>query len=343
MIQVQNVNLGKGSFKQGLGDIYSRYDKDSVFWIIDDAIEKKTKKHISTNNILYLTISHEPSTNQVNEIVNHIKKNKKEIHCLGIIGGGSVIDIGKAVSVMLTNKGDAKDFQGWNIPKIPGITKVIFPSLAGTGAEATRSAVLNSPEKKQGINSDFCLPDAVYLDSFLIHSVPKEIEFFSGMDCYIHAVESLHGSFGNKVTRAYASSAKALCENYFLNSSKDKEDLLAASFLAGTAIMNSEVGITHVLSYGLSFLFGIPHGQANAIIFSKLKEVYGKPVDDFKKMLKINSIKLPDKLSTSFTEKDILKMYMIGRKMEKPLKHSLGKSWKRKFSKEFAFKIYKSL
>ena len=113
MIQVQNVNLGKGSFKQGLGDIYSRYDKDSVFWIIDDSIEKKTKKHISTNNILYLTISHEPSTNQVNEIVNHIKKNKKEIHCLGIIGGGSVIDIGKAVSVMLTNKGDAKDFQGW--------------------------------------------------------------------------------------------------------------------------------------------------------------------------------------------------------------------------------------
>ena len=107
--------------------------------------------------------------------------------------------------------------------------------------------------------------------------------------------------------------------------------------------MNSEVGITHVLSYGLSFLFGIPHGQANAIIFSKLKEVYGKPVDNFKKMLKINSIKLPDKLSTNFTEKDILKMYMIGRKMEKPLKHSLGKSWKRKFSKEFAFKIYKSL
>ena len=138
------------------------------------------------------------------------------------------------------------------------------------------------------------------------------------MDCYIHAVESLHGSFGNKVTRAYASSAKALCENYFLNSSKDKEDLLAASFLAGTAIMNSEVGITHVLSYGLSFLFGIPHGKANAIIFSKLKEVYGKPVDNFKKMLKINSIKLPDKLSTNFTEKDILKMYMIGRKMENP-------------------------
>ena len=51
-------------------------------------------------------------------------------------------------------------------------------------------------------------------------------------------------------------------------------------------------------------------------------------------MLKINSIKLPNRLSKSFTEKDILKMYKIGRKMEKPLKHSLGKTWKKKFSKD---------
>ena len=80
-------------------------------------LKKKIKNHISNNNILFLTINHEPSTNQVNEIVNLIKQNKKEIHCLGIIGGGSVIDLGKAVSVMLTNNGDAKDFQGWNIPK----------------------------------------------------------------------------------------------------------------------------------------------------------------------------------------------------------------------------------
>ena len=71
--------------------------------------------------------------------------------------------------------------------------------------------------------------------------------------------------------------------------------------------MNSEVGITHVLSYGLSFLFGIPHGKANAIIFSKLKDVYGKPVDNFQENVKINSIKLPNKISKSFTEKDILK------------------------------------
>ena len=343
MIQVQNVDIGKGSFQKGLKDIYSSYDINSVFWIVDNAVKKKIKKFIKTKNIVFLEIKHEPSTSQVDELVKLIKKNKSNINCLGIIGGGSVMDLGKAVSVMLTNNGNAKDYQGWEIPKKQGIKKIIFPSLAGTGAEATRSAVLNSEEKKQGINSIFCLPDGVYLDPFLVDSVPREIEFYTGMDCYIHSIESLNGAFGNKLTKQYASSAKYLCENYFLNSSGNKEDLLTASFLAGTAIMNSEVGITHVLSYGLSFLFGVPHGKANAIIFSKLKEVYGEPVDTFTKMLKKNSIKLPKNFAKEFSEKDLLKMYKIGRKMEKPLKHIFGNDWRSKFSKDFALDIYKRI
>lgn len=343
MIQVKNVDIGKGSFQKGIEDIYKSYDLKSVFWIVDSAVKNKIKRFIKTKNIIFLEIRHEPSTDQVDDLVKFIKKNKYKIKCLGIIGGGSVIDLGKAVSVMLTNKGYAKDYQGWEIPKKKGIKKIIFPSLAGTGAEATRSAVLNSEEKKQGINSIFCLPDRVYLDSFLINSVPKEIEFYTGMDCYIHSIESLNGSFGNKLTKQYASSAKSLCENYFLNSSENKEDLLTASFLAGTAIMNSEVGVTHVLSYGLSFLFGVPHGKANAIIFSKLKEVYGEPVDTFTKMLKKNSIKLPENLARDMSEKDFLKMYEIGKKMENPLRHIFGNNWISKFSEDFALDIYKRI
>ena len=343
MIQVNKINFGEGSFQKGFEDIYSSFENDKVVWLVDDAVKKNVYKKLPEKFSFYLNIKEEPKTEDVDFIVSKLKKKYKEIKCIGIIGGGSLIDLGKAISVMLTNDGKSENYQGWNLVKTPPVSKYIFPSLAGTGAEATRSAVLISPLKKQGINSDYCLADAIYSDPKLISSVPKEIEFFSGMDCYIHAVESCAGQFGNSLTRSFAKSSMEFCENYFLNDSKNKEELLTASFLAGTAIMNSEVGVTHVLSYGLSFLFNIPHGKANCIIFSHLENLYGKPVKNFKRMLKKNKIELPRRVSSTFTESDLEEMYRIGLKMEKPLQHIFGKEWKNRFSKKFVFDIYKKI
>ena len=107
------------------------------------------------------------------------------------IGGGSAMDIAKAVSLMLNNPGSSADYQGWDLINNPAVYHVAVPTLAGTGAEISRTAILTGPVKKLGINSDYTLFDQILLDPELLAGVPKDQWFYTGMDCYIHDVESL--------------------------------------------------------------------------------------------------------------------------------------------------------
>ena len=100
------------------------------------------------------------------------------------------MDIAKAVALMLTNKGSSADYQGWDLIKNPPVYKIGIPTLSGTGAEVSRTCVLMGPEKKLGINSDYTPFDQIILDPNLIANVPKDQRFYTGMDCYIHCIES---------------------------------------------------------------------------------------------------------------------------------------------------------
>ena len=122
----------------------------------------------------------------------------------------------KAVSIMLTNEGEAKDYQGWDLVKNEAIYHVGIPTLSGTGAEVSRTAVLTGPDKKLGINSDFTPFDQVILDSELTQEVPKNQWFYTGMDCYIHCVESLNGTFLNTFSETYGHLDVEICKEIIL-------------------------------------------------------------------------------------------------------------------------------
>ncbi|MEQ9364448.1 MAG: iron-containing alcohol dehydrogenase family protein, partial [Leptospirales bacterium] len=235
----------------------------------------------------------EPTTAQVDELRDQVARENEILPAAVIsLGGGSTMDVGKATAVMLKNEGSSSQYQGWDLVPNPAIFKVGIPTLAGTGAEASRTAVLTGPEKKFGINSDYSMFDAIVLDPELAASVPAAQRFYSAMDCYIHCVESLRGTMINEIAAAYASKALEMCQAVFL-SGGDEEKLMVASYMGGLSIVNSEVGICHALSYGLSLILGYRHGIANCIAFNVLEEYYDEHVVEMREMMKREGVELP--------------------------------------------------
>jgi 3-deoxy-alpha-D-manno-octulosonate 8-oxidase len=106
------------------------------------------------------------------------------------------------------------------------------------------------------------------------------------MDCYIHCVESLAGTYLNEFSKAYGEKALDLCRQVFLENHPDAADkLMMASFFGGMSIAYSQVGACHALSYGLSFLLGIHHGVGCCIAFDALEAYYPDGVKEFRCMM----------------------------------------------------------
>ncbi|MBW0434119.1 iron-containing alcohol dehydrogenase [Leptospira yasudae] len=286
----------------------------------------------------------EPSTAQVDEVRDKIvslKGKQKPKSVIGL-GGGSTMDVAKAVSVMLCNEGSSSQYQGWDLVPVPGLHKIGIPTVAGSGAEASRTAVLMGKDRKFGINSDFSMFDAIILDSSLIKNVPTDQRFYSGMDCYIHCVESLQGTMINELARGYASKALDLCESVFL-ADGDDDMLMTASYLGGVSIVNSEVGVCHALSYGLSLELGYRHGFANCVAFNVLDDYYGPWVDKFRQMLEIHKVTLPKNVTKSLDENAMKRMVEMTLRMERPLTNALGPDWKNILTPEKIVRLYEKM
>ena len=135
---------------------------------------------INENDYLHFVDSTEElTTDYLNSILNEIKMTmvKKPEMVIGI-GGGTALDFAKAISNLLTNKGKAEDYQGWDLVKNKGIYKIGIPTLSGTGSESTRTCVMINKKKgiKLGMNSDQTIFDELVLDSELSKTVPKDQE-----------------------------------------------------------------------------------------------------------------------------------------------------------------------
>ena len=252
------------------------------------------------------------------------------------------MDIAKSLSISLSdeNKLPIENYQGWDLVSHEPIYKIGVPCLYGSGSEASRTAVLSSKEKKQGINSKFSMFDSVFLMPSLDSTCNQVQRFYSGMDCYIHCVESSQGSFINPLSMQFAISALKMCEDWFLNGVNEKSMVLA-SYFGGVSIVNSEVGVCHALSYGLSQEFGIRHGLANCIVFNHLEEFYGKYVDRFKEMLQKNQIILPKGICSNLSDTQFQRILKATYRMERPLINALGNNYKDILTPDKIYQIYK--
>src|ERR1700748_569816 len=311
------VVYGRGSLDQ-LDEILAPQRKGDapVIFLLDHYFENKPlARRIplrGKDKLIFVDVTYEPKTSYVDKLASQLKQESGTVSGVVGIGGGSAMDLAKAVSLMMTNPGSSADYQGWDLVKVPGVYKVGIPTLSGTGAEVSRTTVLTGPTKKLGMNSDFTPFDQIVLDPELTANAPANQRFYTGMDCYIHCVESLTGTYLNEFSKSYGEKALQLCQEVYVKKSSwdaDSDDkLMMASYAGGMSIAYSQVGVAHAVSYGLAYLLGTKHGIGNCIVFDKLEEFYRDGVYEFKKMVKLHNIDIPQGITKGLTDAEFDKM-----------------------------------
>lgn len=188
------------------------------------------------------------------------------------LGGGSVLDAGKAIAALLTNGGDPLDYlevigRGQALTK-PSAPYIAIPTTAGTGAEVTRNAVLASPEHrvKASLRSPLMFPRLAVVDPELTHSLPPAITASTGLDALTQLIEPFVSNSANPLTDALCRegmrrAARSLRRAYENGSdAAAREDMALASLFGGLALANGKLGAVHGCASPLGGLFSAPHG-----------------------------------------------------------------------------------
>ncbi len=349
---VSYVVYGRGCFNQ-LDEILAprRNGRSPIIFLVDHFFENRPLVNRiplkSDDKIIFADVSYEPKTKQVDELANKLKQQFGSISGIIGIGGGSVMDLAKAVALMMNNPGSSADYQGWDLVKSQGVYKAGIPTLSGTGAEVSRTTVLTGPTRKLGMNSDFTPFDQIVLDPELTANVPANQRFYTGMDCYIHCIESLTGTFLNEFSKSYGEKALSLCQEVFLGDGEwgDEQDdkLMMASYAGGMSIAYSQVGIAHAVSYGLGYLLGTRHGIGNCIVFDKLEEYYPDGVREFKLMVKKNKIEIPQHITKGLTDEQFDTMIDVSLGMKPLWENALGVDWEKIMTRKKLRALYEQL
>ena len=190
------------------------------------------------------------------------------------IGGGSVLDAAKLFAVRMTNDGPLNDWLGIDLIKNSGIPMILVPSTAGTGSEVTPNAIVTLPDQqlKVGIVSRHLLPQLVILDANLTLGLPKPITAATGMDAFVHSLESYISTKANPISDMFAMESMRLIgtnivEAYEHGSSiKAREAMMLGSMYGGLALTAAGTAAVHALAYPLGGMFNITHGVANAML-----------------------------------------------------------------------------
>jgi len=346
------VIYGRGSFNQ-LEEILqpNRKGDAPIIFLVDHFFEgKELAKRVPAkgkDKVIFVDVTYEPKTTYVDIVANQLKEEFGTVSGIVGIGGGSAMDLAKAVSLMMNNPGSSADYQGWDLVKKAGVYKVGIPTLSGTGAEVSRTTVLTGPTKKLGMNSDFTPFDQIVLDPELTAEAPANQRFYTGMDCYIHCIESLNGTYLNEFSKSYGDKALQLCRDVYVNKdgwdemSDDK--LMMASYAGGMSIAYSQVGVAHAVSYGLSYLLGTKHGIGNCIVFDHLEEFYPEGVKEFKYMVEKNQIDIPKNICANLTEDEFDKMIDVSMGMKPLWENALGVDWEKQMNRHRLRKLYERL
>jgi len=349
---VSYVVFGRGSFNQ-LDEILAPVRKPDapIIFLVDEFF--KDKPLISRiplrgrDKVIFADVSHEPKTTYVDQLAKSIKDEFAQASGIIGIGGGSAMDLAKAVSLMMTNPGSSADYQGWDLVKTPGIYKAGIPTLSGTGAEVSRTTVLTGPTKKLGMNSDYTPFDQIVLDPELTANAPVNQRFYTGMDCYIHCIESLQGTFLNEFSKSFGEKALQLCQHIFVEKAvwdeQSDDQLMMASYAGGMSIAYSQVGVAHAVSYGLSYLLGTRHGIGNCIVFDKLEEYYPEGVYEFKKMVERNKVDIPQHVTRGLTDQQFETMINVSMGMKPLWENALGKDWEKLMTRDKLRRLFEKL
>ena len=229
-------------------------------------------EQLSSCGLGYVTFSvpHEPTTSLVKEALELARSAAVEI--VISIGGGSVIDTGKAVAAMLTNSGALEGYlevvgAGKPIVNAPA-PHIAVPTTAGTGTEVTRNAVIGVPERrvKVSVRSPMMIPTIAIVDPLLTHTMPPLLTAATGLDALTQLIEPFVSSSSNPLADAVCREGLARGARSLLaawqdgNNAAAREDMALASLFGGLALANARLGAVHGLAGSIGGMTCVPHG-----------------------------------------------------------------------------------
>ena len=231
----------------------------------------------------FLSITDEPSPDIIDNAVKVFKD--KIIEVVVGIGGGSVLDSGKALSAMMYRTDSIVDFlEGVGTKEHPG-TKLPFiavPTTSGTGSEATKNAVISKVGEggfKRSLRHDNFVPDIALVDPELTINCTSEITSASGMDCFTQLLEAYLSVKSNEYTDALALEGLKAIKTSLLRSYTDREDKEArtgmsfAALTSGICLANAGLGAVHGFASSIGGMYNIPHGLICGTLMASANEI----------------------------------------------------------------------
>jgi alcohol dehydrogenase len=234
--------------------------------LLDKAVSSLKAEVIEIETIVEERDTPEPATTVVEEVAEFARQGRFDV-IVGI-GGGSILDVAKMASALLTNPGKTRDYFGRG--KVPrrGKPTIIVPTTSGTGAEVTKHAIFLDREAnvKKAVASRALLPDVAIVDPLMTVTCPPHVTASAGIDAFFHAVEPFLSRMANPITDALALKAIAIISRWLAPAVADGENLNAryhmalGSLTSGFVLNNSGTSLVHAMAYPVGGEYHTSHG-----------------------------------------------------------------------------------
>lgn len=325
----QDICVGRGSLKN-LPDFAKKLGGKHAFIISGPHLNKMgvvgtCKKNLENAGIPVDTFTEtegNPSVETVDKAAAKMKACGADF--IVALGGGSPMDVAKAVGVIVKYGGSITEYEGAD--KVPGkiVPLIAIPTTAGTGSEVTAFSVItdHSRDYKLTVFSYELIPAYAILDADLIATAPESIAAACGIDAMVHALEAYISKAASPFSDAMAEKALELIGSSIRQYVADRrnkeaaENMLVGSLFAGIAFSWARLGDVHAMSHPVSAHFDVAHGVANAILLPIIVE-YNAPEDQGK------YLKIYNYISDSRMEAGLFKPEMLA-ELLKDLNKKLG-------------------
>ena len=275
----QNIKFGAGTLDL-LPDLAKELGKSKGYIISGPHLNKigmvakcrKALKSAGMESECFTETEGNPSTDTVVKATEGFKKSKADF--IVAFGGGSPLDVAKAVAVLATYGGNIVDYEGAGKVMGPVVPMIAIPTTAGTGSEVTAFSVItdHSRNYKLTVVSNYLLPAYVILDPDLSATVPANTAAACGIDAMVHALEAYISKAASPFSDIFAREALRLIGGSIRDYVADRsnpaacESMTVGSLFAGIAFSHARLGNVHAMSHPVSAYFDVPHGVANAIL-----------------------------------------------------------------------------
>ncbi len=285
IIQPTEIHFGRRIVEQ-LPEIIASQDGSRPLLVMDPGLiraglDQRITSVLDQASVPYVLFDHvdpEPGLRLADE--GAARAQEAGCDCVVGVGGGSAMDVAKAIAILCTNGGRAADYLGLDKIGKPGLPKIMIPTSAGTGAEVTFTAVFINEEtgSKGGMNGAPLYPEAALLDPELTVSLPPHVTAATGIDALTHALEAYTSIQAHPVSEMYSVRAIELIQANIRAAYADgrnmaaRSAMLLGSLMGGKALAMAGVGLVHAMAYPLGGMFGVPHGLANAVLLPFVTE-----------------------------------------------------------------------